>query len=275
MIRAFPIFALYLIDVSGWAAMRPATAEDAGQSRPAPAGWKGFETRGVQLPSGEVATLIVPKSPAAGRPWIWQFGLYNDGPVTGPMNAPAVALLEKGWHVVALPLGNTFGAPSALKKWDELYDIITGSYGLSKKPVMVGLSREGLATQRWAALHPQKVGGIYSDRAVCDFKSWPGGKLGIGKGSARDWESLIKVYGFASEAEALAYKENPVNFAGVLANAKIPMLHVVGEKDDVVPPAECVGSPDSTEGRRWRHDNRYGARHRSSPARFGGSETRN
>ena len=207
---------------------------------PPNATWHGFETRRVPIPSGESATLVLPKTPAPGRPWVWQFALYGDNPITGQVNAPALALLEKGWHVVALPLGNTFGAPSALKKWDELYAVVTGAYGLSPRPVLVGLSREGLSIHRWAAAHPQQVGGIYADRAVCDFKSWPGGKLGLGKGSTRDWEALIKTYGFSSEAEALAYKENPVDLAEVLAGAKIPMLHVAGEKDDIVPPSENV-----------------------------------
>lgn len=215
----------------------PAALWRAAESNP-PSSWHGFVSRQVALPSGDAATLVMPKSPAPGRPWVWQYALYSDGPITGQVNAPAVALLAKGWHVVVLNLGDTFGAPSALKKWDELYQVMTGSYGLSTMPILVGLSREGLAIFRWAAFHPQQVGGIYADRGVCDFKSWPGGKLGIGKGNPAEWQALIKAYGFASEAEAMAYRENPIDLAAVLAHARVPILYVAGEKDEAVPPAE-------------------------------------
>jgi pimeloyl-ACP methyl ester carboxylesterase len=69
---------------------------------------------------------------------------------------------------------------------------------------------------------------------VCDFKSWPGGK-GKGKGSERDWKLVLEVYGFKSEAEALAYDKNPVDNLAPLAAAKVPLLHVYGDADDVVP----------------------------------------
>ena len=49
---------------------------------------------------------------------------------------------------------------------------------------------------------------IYGDAPVCDFKSWPGGK-GKGKGSPPDWAALLPLYGFKTEAEALACRGNP------------------------------------------------------------------
>jgi pimeloyl-ACP methyl ester carboxylesterase len=78
---------------------------------------------------------------------------------------------------------------------------------------------------------------IYGDAPVCDFKSWPGGK-GTGKGSAGDWSQLQRHYGFASEAEALAFNGNPVDQLAPLAKAKVRLIHVVGDTDDVVPVAE-------------------------------------
>lgn len=201
--------------------------------------WHGLAIETAVLPSGDAATIVLPKTEAPGRPWILMPGIYGDEPsTTGWMNPPLIAALEKGWHVVAVPLGNTYGAPSALKKWDEAYRLLTTSRGFSRKPVLVGLSREGLAILRWAALHPDQVAGVYGDRAVCDFKSWPGGKVGVSKGSPRDWESLIRLYGFASEEEALQYRQNPVDLAGQLVASKVPILQVVGEKDEVVPPAD-------------------------------------
>ena len=100
-------------------------------------------------------------------------------------------LVKRGFHVVVLQLGNTFGAPNAIAKYDAVYREMTGKYGFAQRVALMGLSREGLAITRWAAANPGKVSCLYLDKAVCDFKSWPGGKLGVGKGSPSDWQSLI------------------------------------------------------------------------------------
>ena len=49
------------------------------------------------------------------------------------------------------------------------------------------------------------------------------------------------MYGFANEAEALAYKKNPVDNLEPLAKAKVPLLHVYGDADDAVPWEENTG----------------------------------
>jgi pimeloyl-ACP methyl ester carboxylesterase len=109
--------------------------------------------------------------------------------------------------------------------------------GLAPRAALVGISRGGLYAHRLAAEHPGKVAAIYDDAAVCDFKSWPGG-TGKGKGSPRDWQACIAAYGFADEAEALAWRGNPLDALEPLARAGIALVHVVGDDDDVVPPAE-------------------------------------
>ncbi len=119
---------------------------------------------------------------------------------------------------------------------DRMYDHVTSALGLSKKVTLEGFSRGGLFSLNWAARHPDRMACIYNDAPVCDFKSWPGGR-GKGKGSPGDWERCLKAYGL-SEAEAIAYALNPVDNLEPLAKAQIPILHVCGATDDVVPVAE-------------------------------------
>ncbi|MGE5194932.1 MAG: GDSL-type esterase/lipase family protein, partial [Deltaproteobacteria bacterium] len=83
------------------------------------------------------------------------------------------------------------------------------------------------------ARNPTQVAGLYNDAPVCDFKSWPGGK-GKGKGSRDDWKRCLAAYGLTEE-QALEYKLNPVDNLAPLAKAKVPLLHVCGTADDVVP----------------------------------------
>jgi hypothetical protein len=102
------------------------------------------------------------------------------------------------------------------------------------------MSRGGLYVLNWAIAHPDRVSCLYLDAPVCDFKSWPGGR-GKGKGSPADWKLLLKAYGFRDDAEALAYPGNPVDNLRPLAEARVPILIVSGDADDVVPFPENAG----------------------------------
>ena len=190
----------------------------------------------------ESAQVLAPEKPAAGRPWVLASSLYTlDSAPVAYMTRTELELVKRGFHIVALPLGNTFGAPDAIAKYDALYRTMTEKYGLAEKTALLGLSREGLAIARWSAANPGKVACLYMDKCVCDFKSWPGGKLSVGKGSPSDWQSLIKLYGFKSEAEAMAYEGNPIDLAPKLAAHKVAILYLAGEKDEAVPFAENGG----------------------------------
>ena len=131
-------------------------------------------------------------------------------------------------------VGNTFGCPSAMKRFDVFYQEMTVKYRFHRKPVLEGLSRGGLYVYNWAVDNTDKVGVVYGDNPVCDFKSWPGGK-GKGPGSPVNWTDLMKCYGFKSEAEALAWGKNPVDNVAPLVKAGIPLVHVYGDADESVP----------------------------------------
>ena len=177
---------------------------------------------------GRKCFAVEPKQPAPGRPWVWRTEFFDAFP------AFDLAMLEKGWWLVYMDVQNLYGGPEAMKRFDALYGFLTKDHGFSKKPVLEGLSRGGLFAFNWAARRPEAVGAVYGDGAVCDFKSWPGGK-GKGPGSRGDWERLQKVYGFRDEAEALAYRLNPVDNLEPLAKAKIPVVMVTGDADEAVP----------------------------------------
>jgi hypothetical protein len=124
-----------------------------------------------------------------------------------------------------------------MKHFDAFYPVMVSQYGLSRKPALEGLSRGGLYAYRWAYVNTDKVGCIYGDAPVCDMKSWPGGK-GKGKGSPSDWQEAIKDYHFSSEQEMMEFKGNPIDVLGPIAAAHIPIIHLCGDSDTVVPEAE-------------------------------------
>ena len=199
-------------------------------------GWPGEQSSfhgfdQYEFPVNEFnSRVVVPKVVAPGTPWIWRARFWGHEPQVD------IALLEKGFHVAYVDVSNLFGAPEAVARWNVFYDYLTQEKGFSKKPVLEGMSRGGLMVYNWASQNPDKVSCIYADAPVCDFKSWPGG-MGEGEGSPLNWKKCLAAYGLTEE-EATAYDKNPIDLLEPLANAGVPLLHVVGDTDKVVPVAE-------------------------------------
>ena len=209
-------------------------AQESAPAFPGPkSDYRGFERHDFEV-DGCAAIVVAPKQVAPGKPWIWRAEFFDHRPEAD------LALLGRGFHLVYLNVGNTFGCPDAMKHWDVLYRLLTETYAFARKVALEGLSRGGLYCYNWAAANPEKVACLYGDAPVCDFRSWPGGK-GKGPGSPGDWAKLLQDYHFASEAEALAYTGNPVDNLKPLAQAHVPLLHVYGDADEVVPWPENTG----------------------------------
>lgn len=202
------------------------TASAQATAEPTRSSWHGYERLDF-IVDGRKCLLVLPKEAAPGKPWIWRTEFFDHEPQAD------IALLGHGFHVAYMDVQNMYGAPVALDHMDRFYEHLTGHFQLFAKPVLEGFSRGGLFAFNWAARHPDRVSSIYVDAPVCDFKSWPGGR-GKGKGSPADWERLKSVYKLTEE-EALAYRANPVDNLAPLAQAKIPLLHVCGDADEVVP----------------------------------------
>ena len=189
--------------------------------------YHGYQAHSFKV-DGCDTIVVAPKEAAAGNPWIWRAEFFDHRPEAD------LALLAKGFHLVYITVGNTFGCPDAMAHWMVLWHQLTETYGLSRKPALEGLSRGGLYVYNWAEANPDKVSCIYGDNPVLDFKSWPGGK-GKGPGSPDDWKALIADYHFADEAAAMAYGKNPIDNLKPLVDAHIALIHVVADADEVVP----------------------------------------
>ena len=219
------------------ASVAPPATSDAAPFPGAKSQWQGFDRYDFKV-DGMPAIAVVPKQPLPGKRWSWR------GEFIGIFANADAALVTNGFYLAFLSEHDLFGSPTAVKDWDKFYDELTGKYGFAKKTALIGLSRGGLFCYNWAIANPDKVACIYADAAVCDFKSWPGGKvkgLGKGKGSAPEWDKMLKAYGFKSDAEAIAYTGNPVDNLKPLADANVPLLLVYGTADSVVPWDENAG----------------------------------
>ena len=177
--------------------------------------------------AGAPAFIILPAKQAESgrRPWAWYaptIGAYpnrNNGWLLS-------RLLQRGFAVCGVNVGESYGSPKGVKTCDAFYEHVVKEYGLSPKACLLPQSRGGLMLYNWAASGDNArrvacIGGIYP---VCDLRSWPG--------LAR----ACPAYGLTAEqlGERLA-DHNPIDRLAPLARAKVPILHLHGDADTVVP----------------------------------------
>ena len=197
--------------------------------------WNGFTRHDFSF-ENRAAIVVAPEKIAAGKPWIWRARFFGHQPQLD------ISLLKLGYHLVYLDVANEFGAPSAVEAWDQFHSFLENQHGFHYKALLEGMSRGGLIIYNWALVNPQKVAGIYADAPVLDFNSWPGGpRRETNRGQQQAWLAMQKAYGFSTDAEAQAYQGNPVIRVKPLVDHEIPLFHVCGGADEVVPYSENTG----------------------------------
>jgi pimeloyl-ACP methyl ester carboxylesterase len=177
--------------------------------------------------AGREAKIVKPRVVAQGQPWVWRARFFGHEAQTD------IALLDRGFHVVYIDAAELFGNKEAVKLWNDFYAMLQQA-GLAKKAVLEAFSRGGIYAYNWAAQNPGKVAAVYADAPVLDVRSWPGGQ-GKSPGSPPDWEKFKQAYGYATDEETKNFKNNPLDQVANIVKGKYPMLHVVGDADDVVP----------------------------------------
>ena len=180
--------------------------------------------------AGRAAILVSPKEAHPDRPWIWRARFFDH------QAAPDLALLAQGFHLAYVDVAELYGSPRAIEIGVALYNELVERRGLSPRPALIGMSRGGLFVHNFAAEHPERVACIYADNPVCDFKSWPGG-LGRAEGNAECWQRCLAAWEL-DETAAIEHAGNPIDRLIRLADYGVPLLHVRGALDEVVPLSE-------------------------------------
>lgn len=172
------------------------------------------------------ALLLAADKPAEtdhGKPWVWYAPAFNKRLPEQRELWMIDRLLAKGIAVAAIDVGESMGNPEGRAAFSKLYKHMT-EQGYSTKPVLLARSRGGLMHYNWAVENPEKVAGIAGIYTVGNLASWPG------------LTRAAPAYGMtADELKENLTKHNPVDRLAPLAKAKVPIYHIHGDNDKLVP----------------------------------------
>jgi pimeloyl-ACP methyl ester carboxylesterase len=167
------------------------------------------------------------------RRWLWEFPFWlgiNDGFGNLQHRNYVEKLLEAGFHVAGIDVGPSCGRPSAADACQGFYRLLISEYGLHRKARILGQSHGGLIAYGWAFRNPTCVDRIGGICPATDFRTWPTlanvnpfSKQGLGYEISLD------------ELNRRASEFNPVDNLAPLAKADVKILHIHGDKDDLVP----------------------------------------
>ncbi len=174
---------------------------------------------------GHTAFLISPKPErrVVGMPWVW-YAPTLPGLPGAEETWMFQKFLDAGIAVAGIDVGESCGSPDGRAIFTSFYRELVAKGRFSRKPCLLARSRGGLMLYNWAVEHPESVGCIAGIYPVCDLRSYPG----IDKAAG--------AYGMTPEqlSEVLA-RHNPVDRVESLAKAGVPVLHIHGDMDKVVP----------------------------------------
>ena len=168
--------------------------------------------------------LMVAACPAAGHPWVWYAPTLTGQYPGKEENWMFERFLSTGIAIAGVDIGESYGSPIGVSLFTRLYQELVSSRGMSPKPALLARSRGGLMHYNWAVENPDKLSGIAGIYTVGNLASWPGLKR-----AAPAYEMT------ADELKEQLPKHNPVDRLATLAKAKVPIYHIHGDNDKVVP----------------------------------------
>ena len=176
---------------------------------------------------GRTAFVILPAvgNRRANRPtpWVWYAPTLPALPETRE-SWMFERFLAAGIAVAGVDVGESYGNPQGRAHFEAFHRELTERRGFSRKPCLLARSRGGLMLYNWAAEHPDSVGCIAGIYPVCNLRSWPG------------LDEACGAYGLtAVQLDEQLRQHNPIDRLAPLARAGVPIFHIHGNADGVVP----------------------------------------
>ena len=197
----------------------------------------GTYSRGelVKLTVGERNAYVVkPKGKVdAERRWIWISPFWlgiNDGHGALQHRDYVEQFLAAGFHVGGVDVGTSCGSPSAARLGQVFYERMVSQFRLHAKVRLVGQSNGGLIAYAWAFRRPDCVDRIFGIYPATDFRTWPTLPAMLNAPDPGLGYDLS-----LPELTRRTAEFNPIDNLAPLAKAGVKILHIHGDKDDLVP----------------------------------------
>jgi hypothetical protein len=172
---------------------------------------------------GHDAFVILPPDAKNDVPWVWYAPTLPGLPAKSEVWM-FERFLAKGIAIAGIDAGESYGSPKGTELYTTIYDHLVKKRQFRKKPCLLARSRGGLMLYSWAVAHPQSVGGVAGIYPVCNIASYPGVARAAG------------AFGLTAEQlEAELAQHNPIDRLKPLAEAGVPVFHIHGDSDKVVP----------------------------------------
>jgi dipeptidyl aminopeptidase/acylaminoacyl peptidase len=180
---------------------------------------------------GHTAFLILPQNlkPGTSIPWVWYAPTLSGLP--GKEERWMFdKFLDQGIAIAGVDVGESFGSPKGRSIFSAFYDELVENRGMAKQVGLLARSRGGLMLYNWAVENPESVACVAGIYPVCNLSSYPG------------LETACGAYDMSQEQLAIELTEhNPIDRLAPLVNAKVPIFHIHGDIDEVVPLEENSG----------------------------------
>jgi pimeloyl-ACP methyl ester carboxylesterase len=184
------------------------------------------------------AFVVLPPHPPGGRaiPWVWYAPTILAYP-NARLNWLFTRLIDAGIAVAGIDVGETYANPEARERYWTFYREAKTRFRLTEEVCLLAQSRGGLNHYMFAAQHPEAVRCIAGIYPVMDLRSYPG----LAKAAAAYHIS-------EDELGARLAQNNPIDRLEPLARARIPILHLHGDRDKLVP----LAANSTAAGARYR-----------------------
>jgi len=174
---------------------------------------------------GCTAFLILPGQVADSNatPWVW-YAPTLPGLPGMEVKWMFQKFINAGMAVAGIDVGESYGNPGGRALFSAFYEELALKRDLSKSPCLLARSRGGLMLYNWAVEHPSSVACVAGIYTVCNLSSYPGIKKACG------------AYGLTEEQlNAELAEHNPIDRIESLAKAHVPIYHIHGDSDTLVP----------------------------------------
>ena len=161
-----------------------------------------------------------------GIPWVWYAPTLKGLPSRAE-TWMFDQFLAAGIAIAGVDVGESYGSPAGRRVFSEFRRHLVATRGMASRPCLLARSRGGLMVYNWAVENPVHVAGIAGIYPVMDLRTYPG--LARARGAYEMDEAAL--------AAALS-QHNPIDRLAPLAKAKVPVYHIHGDKDRVVPFAD-------------------------------------